>query len=172
MNSTNMICFCVWLLHQQTIASATMMSTLSVMGVTVRDMKFFNSAFSVEDSGSMLILKESLIMNNQNENGWNGVSVDDSAVAVIEGTTFSGNEQFEALVRAQSSAQVSLSDCTFEANVGRFPEAMSTGVYASMNSDVIVSRTTFAANRLHTVSTIMRRPLGVATTSCAHSWCH
>jgi predicted transcriptional regulator len=96
----------------QTIASAAMMSTLSIEGVTVRDMIFFATGFSVQNTGSMLLMNNSMILNNNNDMPWRGVAVVDSAEAVIEESTFSGNELFEVR-RRRMSFNINASQQTF-----------------------------------------------------------
>lgn len=129
-----------------TIASATMGSTLSIIDVDFFDIVFTKTVVHVSDDGSVLTMKRSKIRDISSDGKWTGIAIHDSAEAKLEQVEFKKNIKFESLLDGRNKAMVSMIDCVFDGNTGLSPMEWSSVVYAFLHSDVRMSRTKFDGN--------------------------
>lgn len=129
-----------------TIASAMMGSTLSIMDVDVFDLVFTKTVFSASDPGTMLLLNRTNIRDINNEGAWKGIAVSDQADAKLEEVQFSANGRFESLVYGRNSATIGMTDCVFDRNFGLGAVAVSSVLYALKGSSATMTRTKLTEN--------------------------
>jgi hypothetical protein len=63
--------------------------------VDVFDMVYTYTAFHVKNPGSVLLMNKTKVTDIRHGQIWNGVLADDSATAIIDGTEFKANQNFE-----------------------------------------------------------------------------
>ena len=94
------------------------------MNVDIFEMVFTNKIFHAENSGSKLLLNNTIVRDIDIDTVWTGVHVVDSANAILDEFVFDKNHKFESLVHAQDAAEVQIMNSLFEGNVGRVSLAL------------------------------------------------
>eukprot|EP00522_Entomoneis_paludosa_P006421 CAMPEP_0172451820 /NCGR_PEP_ID=MMETSP1065-20121228/9691_1 /TAXON_ID=265537 /ORGANISM="Amphiprora paludosa, Strain CCMP125" /LENGTH=668 /DNA_ID=CAMNT_0013203791 /DNA_START=39 /DNA_END=2045 /DNA_ORIENTATION=- len=119
-----------------------------VEGVNITNMNSMVSTFDALDSGTSLIVADTLVENNFITDPWQVVDVQAGAVGQIEGSSVSTNSgmQFGIIARGAQSV-VSVEDSFLANNVGLGPNVTCSPLFALQNAVLAVERTEINNNR-------------------------